>query len=395
MKIGIYISGLGQSFRQETVVKYTTRLMNEISYNNTGINYEIKTEKINYCAAKESNVVSIIENNGGIRKPIFKMYDFEYHNILTDKFSNSNIFIRSFSLLFLVIKKIPILIKRMFISGHYNQPVQTFYIFLMFFAVAASILFTIPAVLQIMFNALSTPEVQKYVPLGLNAEWIRTSTDIFVSFVATVLVLLPMSRSFVTRLSTEFICINDYIEFGAQSQEVLGNLDLLVEYIAENEPDSKIQYHTYSCGSIIAIDYLFQFGNIPSGNSQKLSELLITIGSPYEFVKAYYPHFYEKRNSVLEKNITWVNVYSIADALATNFRKDATRGEAQFGFPDFQNLKPFNINYEVSPVKGFNLVNFLSLYNLKVHNMYWDESVEGQSCLRLIHNELTCRNLLY
>jgi hypothetical protein len=102
---------------------------------------------------------------------------------------------------------------------------------------------------------------------------------------------------------------------------------------------------TYSCGSIIAIDYLFQFGNVPSGNSQKLSELLITIGSPYEFVKAYYPHFYEKQNSVLEKNITWVNVYSISDALATNFRKDATRGEAQFGFPDFQELKPFNINY--------------------------------------------------
>lgn len=394
MKIGIYISGLGQSFQQESVVKYTTRLMNEMNYNNTGINYALKTEKATYGSGKECNVVSIMEENGETKKTIFKMYDFEYHNLLTDKFSNCNIFVRSFSLLFLVLKKIPILTKRLFVSGHYNQPVQTVYIFLMFFAVAASILFTIPAVLQIMFNALSTPEVQRYVPLGLNAEWIKTSTDIFVSFVATILVLLPKSRSFVTRLSTEFICINDYIEFGAQSQEVLGNLDLLVEYIAENEPGSKIHYHTYSCGSIIAIDYLFQFGNVPSGNSQKLSELLITVGSPYEFVKAYYPHFYEKRNNVLEKQITWINVYSIADALATNFRKDASRGEAQFGFPDFKELKPHNINYEVSPVKGFNLFNFLSLYSLKIHNMYWDPSVEGQSCIRLIHNELKTRNML-
>lgn len=368
--------------------------MNEMNYNATGVKYELKTEKISYAPAKESNVVSIVENKAGAKKTIYKMYEFCYHDLLTEKFNQCNIFVRSFSLLFLVLKKIPILIKRLFIRGNYNQPVQTFYIFIMFFVVAASILFTIPAVLQILFNTLTTPEVQKYVPLGLNSEWIKTSTDIFVSFVATILVFLPSSRSFVTRLSTEFICINDYLEFGSQSQEVLGNLDLLVEYIAENEPDPKIHYHTYSCGSIIAIDYLFQFGNVPSGNSQKLSELLVTIGSPYEFVKAYYPHYYEKRNNLLEKQITWINVYSIADALATNFRKDGSRGEAEFSFPDFNELKPYNINYEVSPVKGFNLFNFLSLYNLKVHSSYWDNAVEGQSCLRLIHNELKGRNLL-
>ncbi len=42
MKIGIYISGLGQSFVNETVGKYAERLMNEMSFSTTGIKYELK-----------------------------------------------------------------------------------------------------------------------------------------------------------------------------------------------------------------------------------------------------------------------------------------------------------------------------------------------------------------
>ena len=59
MKIGIYISGLGQSFVNESVEKYAERLMNEMSFNTNGIEYEIKTEKIIYKTDRDSTVVSI------------------------------------------------------------------------------------------------------------------------------------------------------------------------------------------------------------------------------------------------------------------------------------------------------------------------------------------------
>lgn len=394
MKTGIYISGLGQSFQQETVVKYTTRIMNEISYNNTGVKYEIKTEKIHYSGDKESNLVSIVENRDGNKTTVYKIYDFPYNELLTCKFNNKNIFAKSLSLLGLVIKKIPLLFMRLFTNGHYNRPFQTAYIFSMFLIIALSIIFTIPAVLQVTMHTISSLNIDKVIPVPIDNNRIESIIEIFVSGIAALLVLMPQSRNTTTKLATEFNCINNYIDFGTQSQEILGNLDLLVEYIAENEPGSKIHFHTYSCGSIIAIDYLFQFGNEPSGNSQKLSEVLITIGSPFEFIKAYYPSFYLNRCRIMESKITWINVYSIADAMATNFRRDSKRGEAQFGLPGFEH-KPHNLNYEVAPVKGNSLFSFLSLYSMQVHNMYWDSTVEGQSCIRLIYNELNRKGLFY
>jgi len=87
MKIGIYISGLGQSFVQESVEKYAGRLMNEMSYNATGIDYELKTEKINYAPERESTVVSIFEQNGNGQQAVYRLYDFNYREILTEKFN--------------------------------------------------------------------------------------------------------------------------------------------------------------------------------------------------------------------------------------------------------------------------------------------------------------------
>ena len=59
-KVGIYISGLGQSVHQESVEKYALRFKNELSYNDTGSKYELKTEKIFYTQERESTVVSIL-----------------------------------------------------------------------------------------------------------------------------------------------------------------------------------------------------------------------------------------------------------------------------------------------------------------------------------------------
>lgn len=41
--IGIYISGLGQSFHQENVLKYAERFKNELLFNERGTSYELKS----------------------------------------------------------------------------------------------------------------------------------------------------------------------------------------------------------------------------------------------------------------------------------------------------------------------------------------------------------------
>lgn len=398
MKIGIYIPGLGQSFAQESVVSYATRLKNEISFRKTGVDYQLKTEKITYAHLKESTVVTIIEKDGENELPIYRLYDFRYGDILTGKFNKYNLFVKNALLLGLVIKKFPGLFWRLIRPKGFDKPWVTFYLFLLFLIIAAAVLFTVPACISMatQFTAELTEKDKnagEHLEAWFNSETLKYLGGLCVSLSALILLLIPKAKLIVTALATEFTCAHHYLAFGAQSQEILGNLDLLVEYIAEKEPGSKIHLHSYSFGSLVALDYLFTFGNRPSKNVEQLVESIITIGAPVEFVRAYYPNFYNERDRTMEAHITWLNVYSIADALSSNFRKDAKRGEAVHGLGDGA-LIPVNLNYEVAQVKKFSLSNFFSMYAIRVHAMYWDPNPEGQSCVRIIYDAFEQRGLL-
>lgn len=403
MKIGIYISGLGQSFVNETVEKYSERLKNEMSYNTNGIEYEIKTEKINYTADKESTVVSICEKNEQ-GKIVYKLYDFKYHEILTEKFNSYSLILKNLWLFLLVFKKIPLIIKRLFIPLSYNRPFQTLYLFFIFFIIACAVLLMLPATLSVITNFFGNEKVSGLVlefknkigiediPL-ISKTAIENISKIIVSITALLLLIVPNANVLIANLATEFVCANDYMEHGVQRQLLQGNLELLVDYITEKENDCKIHFHTYSFGSILAIDYIYPFGNKVSKNAEVFCEAIITIGTPFEFVKSYYPQFYQSRKTELGDKLHWLNVYSIADALATNFRNDSKIGEAEFGIEKTSN-KPSNINYEVATINKFGVADFFMLHSIKVHGMYWDNKTEGQSCLRLVYDEMNRRNLI-
>lgn len=385
MKIGIYISGLGQSFSQESVEKYAARMMNEMSYSTNGIDYELRTEKINYSEEKESTVVSIFEKHETGPQVVYKIYDYKYHEILTEKFNGYSIIVKNFLLFLLVIQKIPLVIKRLFVPNDYSRPFQSLYVFMIFLIIASSVLLMLPATLAVVNEFFKFPLLPK-------AD-IEIISKAIVSATAVLLLILPNANVLITNLATEYVCVNDYIEHGVQKQILQGNLELLVDYISEKEKDCKIHFHSYSFGSIIAIDYLFPYGNTISHNALNFSEALITIGTPFEFIKSYYPRFYEGRKIDLGNKISWLNIYSIADPLATNFRSDAKIGDAQFGI-DKNSIKPLNLNYEVAPLRKSGIIDFFLLHSMKTHGMYWDSKTEGQSCLRMINGEMRNKNLL-
>lgn len=402
MKIGIYISGLGQSFAHESVEKYTERLMNEMSYSTTGVEYELKTEKISYTKDRNSTAVSICEKKDG-GKTVYKIYDFKYHEILTEKFNTYPLLVKNFLLLILVIKKIPLIIKRLFSPDNYNRPVLTLYIFMMFFIIACAVLLMLPATLNIITDFMNNDSFKEALAIikktigssdipYMSKDGITSISETIVTLTALLLLILPNANVLLTNLATEFGCANDYIEYGIQKQLLQGNLELLVDYISEKEQGCKVHFHTYSFGTIVAFDYVFPFGNKVTTNAEKFSEAIITIGTPFEFIKSYYPRFYKNRNSELGNKLCWINIYSIADALATNFRRDAQIGEAEFGI-DQSSIKPINLNYEVASLNKWGLVDFFMLHGIKAHGMYWDSKTEGQSCLRLIHDRMKAENL--
>jgi len=389
-KIGVYITGLGQSFQQESVEKYAARFKNEMNINSDST-FDLKIEKVNYTDEQISTVVSII-NTSKKDEVVYKFYDFKYKDLLTERFNKYNILLKNLFLFFLVVRKFPIILLRLFKSDSYRRTGQTLYVFGIFFLVSIAILFLLPSVI-LFVNQIDWPKEIDNKTLKYILEYLTNISTIFIPFVTFLLLIVPQSRTLVTSLATEFACADSYIQYGEQSQIVLGNLDLLIEYIQQNEPNSKIHLHSYSFGTLIAIDLLFPIGNVPSKNSKDLIELLITIGTPYEFINAYYPSFYSKRNKEMDDNIKWLNVYSISDALATNFRKDGNDGDAELGIKD-STLKPININYEIASFQSSGFFNFFTLHHIKAHRLYWDESAQGQSCMRKLHNEMIQLNVV-
>lgn len=406
-KIGIYITGLGQSIDNETVEKYAERLKNELSSKTDDTYYHLKIEKKIYPVDKECTRVSIYkkdkkhkENKNIDGELIYKVYDFHYHKILTDKFERYNIVIKNLLLLGLVLKKFPQITLGLFNGNGFSRPLQTLYAFIILLTISLCVLFLIPGCIELIISNTSANSIIKnnineflcffkidYSFSKSSFNTISNYTRKILSITTLILLFAPQSKMILTSLATEFSCVDNYITYGDQSQILLGNLDQLIEYIAENETDPEIHFHTYSFGSILAIDALFPIAKIaPSDNIQKLVKLLITIGNPFEFINAYYPTFYNNRCEIMKNELAWLNIYSIADVFSTNYRRDGKRGDAEFGIKDIT-LIPENINYEITSDRS-GIIAFFSLHSIRMHKCYWDPSTIGQSCMKVLLSNL-------
>jgi hypothetical protein len=405
MKVGIYISGLGQSQDPVPAESYANNLIHELKQSTQGIDYDAKTEKVKYAKDRECNVVNLVEYKEDKENIIYRFYEFRYSDTLTRDFTEKNILMKSFMLFWVVVGKFPLLLKRIFVSNGYNKPFLIFYLFGLFFIIGFAILFMIPACITLVTEVVNTEGIESFIKthlgwtidlfhwLGFTKDGVKLFSNNLVSFVAFIMLIVPRAKGIITMLATEFVCAHQYLQRGIHRQEIFKELDDIMEYIAENEENPEVYFHTYSFGSIVAIDYLFPYGNIPSDNVTRLTKALITTGSPFDFIKAYYPSFFRDRNHEMETKISWLNVYSAGDALGSNFRKDTKIAESQYGLTA-EGLKPVNMNYEVSKKRIFNIMNIFGLDAVKAHAVYWIPEARGQSCLRLIYKEMVKQKLI-
>ena len=270
----------------------------------------------------------------------------------------------------------------MFKKTTYTKGGQTFYMFLIFLIMALAVLLLIPS-FTLLFDKFNIDN-QAYLDFKKDYDWVIKSS---ISITTILILFIPESNNLLTKVAAEFTTIDNYIQYGEQSQIIQGNFDALVEYIVENEENPAIHLHTYSFGSIIALDALFPIGTEPCTNIQNNIKLLITVGAPYEFIDSYYPSFYSERIDKMSQKIEWINVYSTLDAFASNFRKDNKVGKAQYGILDRKEV-PINLNYEIARREKYNFFSFLTLKHITMHKSYWDDSKSGQSCTRLIFTKM-------
>ena len=393
MPTGIYIAGLGQSTTKESVEKYAARYIKELEYSTSGINFYTKVEKIYYNDDQSSLAVRIFQHPKEQPKSekdalLYSFYDFEYNELLNQKFQNKNLLFKNIALLLLVVRKFPRVIMSWSNKTAYTKGGQTFYVFFLFLLMTLAVVFIIPS----LFGFIDGTNLS-FIKDNLNTDVVdilkklRDFSKDMLPITSLAIIFIPESTTLLTKLAAEFTTIDNYIQYGEQSQIIQGNFDALVEYIVENEENPTIHLHTYSFGSIIALDALFPIGTEPCTNILNKIKLLITVGAPYEFIDNYYPNFYTQRTDKMSEKIEWINVYSTMDAFASNFRKDNKVGEAKYGIMGKKEV-PINLNYEIARREKYNLFSFLTLKHITMHKSYWDDSKSGQSCTRLIFNKM-------
>ena len=391
MPVGIYISGLGQSSNKESVEKYAARYIKELEYSTTGINYYTKVEKIYYNDDQSSLAVRIYQHSNKQLKSdketlVYTLYDFEYNELLIQKFQNKNLLFKNIALLLLVIRKFPRLLTSLFKKRTYTKGGQTFYMFLIFLIMSVAVLLILPSILTLLYP-LKCDGIKTVCNINNTISFFKTLSNYPLPITSLAIIFIPESSTLLTKVAAEFTTIDNYIQYGEQAQIIQGNLDTLIEYIVEKEENPTIHLHTYSFGSIIALDALFPLGTDPSENILNNIKLLITVGAPYEFINNYYPNFYTDRIDKMSQKIEWINVYSTMDAFASNFRNDNNVDVAQYGIMG-KIEKPINLNYEIARREKYNLFSFITLKHITMHQSYWDDSKSGQSCTRLIFNKM-------
>jgi hypothetical protein len=380
MAVGIYISGLEHTSENETVEKYAARYVKELENATFDFLYYTKIEKIYYSKNQSSLVIKIFEHiketeKSDTDKLVYKLYDFEYSEQLNQNYQNKSLLIKNISLLLLVIRRLPRILVNLFKKSTYQKGGKTIYLFFIFLIMSLAVLSLLPLLIMTFDNTIAVENLNTISPKNGLELAIKYGIILTVTFI----LFMPESNIILTKIAAECITLEDYIQNKEQKQKIRMNLDNLVDYIVQHESNKKIHFHTYSFGSIIALDTLFPIDSEPNKNIKNRVNLLVTIGAPYEFINNYYPNFYKNRKDIMTKKIQWINVYSLLDAFASNFRYDNKAGEANFGILNKQE-SPININYE----NNHNVFDFLALKQIYMHESYWDDSKSGQSCTRLI-----------
>lgn len=232
-----------------------------------------------------------------------------------------------------------------------------------------------------------------YTPRWLH--WMQVLVVLFTSF---GLITKIDFKQVLARLSAGMTCANNYLTMGQRRDVLCGQVEALLNYLEEKQNQGQGQkYRTvniigYSFGSIIAIDTLFPV-NEPVTILKRV-DTLITIGCPFDFIRTYWPTYFNNRNPWLSVPAKWINVYTPADVLASDFvderdRKNPTVQPRGIQVQQGKEIMPKNIIYgDRRALSEYSFFEKFSLFGFKAHDCYWTEESFGNSCFNQIIAEV-------
>jgi hypothetical protein len=401
MKAIIYLPGLGVSITDQPVESITQRLRQAIDINNPDgkKKYDIEMRKATFGYNNEltTNVCTILEDG----KRVTDVFEYSYAKELTDRFEKQNMLFKTLELLMTLLVNSWSVLKGITTGTGLSKKdkLQTLYVIAILTVITlfgVILISSLPAFIaqstKLTENAtlkqfINTTQIGGFIKTCF--AWMIDDSGFLVGLMASLYVLMPNFRDYITGLATEFICIINYFNYGERNLSLAGKFELLLEHIEENESDyEEVIVMSYSFGSLIALDSLFPTTNNPSVRVKQRISAFITIGCPYDFVRVYWQDYYANRENKCVNLKLWINVANSVDVLSSNFRNDGKLEPADQSVGSIKSLLPTNIYYNIAPSLTLNFFSGVMLLGIRAHRMYWDESPFTASCFNNIVEEL-------
>jgi len=213
--------------------------------------------------------------------------------------------------------------------------------------------------------------------------------------------------------------VTDYLAAGSHRNEIIGELARLINHLDESPPDGRpyrnVHVAAYSFGSVVALDALFQSETEVNPRFSRV-HTLITIGSPFDFIRTFWPDYFTERRERPGTPTRWINVYSEVDVLGSNFLDEPSwRDKRRYRRADAAGKRAIEAEWASSLAQGvdlrsaeirrpadadnisfgpgqsgtLSLMEYLRLTGFRVHAMYWDrQSPAAVSCFEPIVQRL-------
>jgi hypothetical protein len=137
-------------------------------------------------------------------------------------------------------------------------------------------------------------------------------------------------KAFLAETAAHAVPTIDYLDYDKRKGAVMAQLATLLDYMDEKGTKyRKVHVIAYSFGSIVALDSIFPRQGPVAPCFRKVTTLT-TIGSPFDFVRTYWPGYFTNRNA-LDAPKYWLNIFSPLDILGPDYLDVKTKQERGLG----------------------------------------------------------------
>jgi hypothetical protein len=192
---------------------------------------------------------------------------------------------------------------------------------------------------------------------------------------------------------------SQYLTLDWRRKSLEAQFAALLNHIGEREDVQYRRVHIvgYSFGSIIAVDALFPYEQ--SAAVFRQVHTFVTIGCPFDFIRTYWPAYFDGRTQLPDVPARWINIYAAADVLGSDFMDQPPQrpwlpgGRRQprppvpsgIAIGDGATIRRPDVNERYgrsTTLEEYSIWDKLGFLGFSMHRQYWEGTSPG--CYRII-----------